>query len=71
MRYIDRKNIFNRKKKLKGKKIAIAENLTVMCMKKLNEARERHSFKNICTSVEKFYTWMGSEKLRYIVVNKI
>lgn len=40
-------------------------------MKKLNEARERHSFKNICTSVEKFYTWMSSEKLRYIVVNKI
>ena len=41
VRYNDRKRIFDSKKKLKGKRIAITESLTVMCMKKLIEARER------------------------------
>ena len=49
-RYNDRKKIFDSKKKLKGKKIAIMESLTVTCMKKLNEARERYNFKNVWTS---------------------
>ena len=41
VRYNDRKRIFDSKKKLKGKRIAITESLTVMRMKKLIEARER------------------------------
>ena len=45
VRYNDKKKIFNSKKKLKGKKIAITERLTVTHMKKLNEARERYNFK--------------------------
>ena len=44
VRYDDRKKIFDRKKKLKGKKIAITESLLVMCMEKLNEARESYNF---------------------------
>ena len=50
VRYSDRKKIFHSKKKLKGKKIAITESLTVTHMKKLNEARERYNFKNVWTS---------------------
>ena len=50
MRYNDRKKVFNSKKKLKGKKITITENLTVTRMKKLNEAKERYNFKNFWTS---------------------
>ena len=45
--YNDRKKIFDSKKKLKGKKIAITESLTVTRMEKLNEARERYNFKNV------------------------
>ena len=51
VRYNDRKNVFNRKKKLKGKNISIMENLTATQMKKLKEARgEIHEFKNVRTS---------------------
>ena len=50
VRYNDRKTIFDSKKKLKGKKIAIKESLTVTHMKKLNNARERQNFKHVCTS---------------------
>ena len=50
VRYNDRKNVFNRKKKLKGKNIAITESLTATRMKKLKEAREIHDFKNVWTS---------------------
>ena len=45
--YNDRKKIFDSKKKLKGKKIAITESLAVTRMEKLNEARERYNFKNV------------------------
>ena len=45
--YNDRKKIFDSKKKLKGKKIAITESLAVTHMEKLNEARERYNFKNV------------------------
>ena len=41
MRYNDREKIFDIKLKLKRKKLAITESLTVTHMKKLNEARER------------------------------
>ena len=54
VRYNDGKKIFDSKKKLKGKNIAIAESLTVTRMKKLNEARERYNFKNVWTSDGKF-----------------
>ena len=47
MRYNNRKKIFDSKKKLKGKKIAIIKTLTVTQMKKLNEADEKHNFKNV------------------------
>ena len=70
MRYCDRKKIFDSKKKLKGKKIAITESLTVARIKKLNEARERYNFKNGWTSDRKLL-YKDGKKLRYIMVNKI
>ena len=50
VRYSDRKNVFNGKKKLKGKNIAITEILTATRIKKLKEAREIYDFKNVWTS---------------------
>ena len=70
VRYCDRKKIFDSKKKLKGKKIAITESLTVARIKKLNEARERYNFKNGWTSDRKLL-YKDGKKLRYIMVNKI
>ena len=65
LRYNDRKKIFDsKKKKLKGKKIAITESLTVMRMEKLNEARERHNFKNVWTSHGKILYKDGSGKIK-------
>ena len=58
----DRKKIFDSKKMLKGKKIAITESLTVTLMKKLNEARERYNFKNVWTSDGKMLYKDGSGK---------
>ena len=52
-RYDNRKNIFNRNKKLKGKNIAIMESLIATQMKKLKEAREIYNFKNVWTSDSK------------------
>ena len=60
VRYNDRKNVFNRKKKLKGKNISITESLTATRMKKLKEAREIHSFKNVWTSDGKILFRDGS-----------
>ena len=40
-------------------------------MKKLNEARKKKNFKNVWTSGKKFYSRMGWEKLRYIIVNTV
>ena len=64
MGYNDRKKIFDNKKKLKGKKIAIAESLAVMCMEKLNEARERYNLKNVWTSDGKILCKDGSGKIK-------
>ena len=64
VRYNDRKKIFDSKKKLKGKKIAITESLTVTRMKKLNEARERYNFKNVWTSDGKILYKDGLEKIK-------
>ena len=38
-----------KKKKIKGKDIAITESLTATRMKKLNQAREIYDFKNVWT----------------------
>ena len=51
-------------KKLKGKKIAIMEGLTVTRIKKLNEARERYNFENVWTSERKILYKDGSRKMK-------
>ena len=43
VRYNDRKTVFNRKKKLKGKNMSITESLTATQKKNLKEARKIHS----------------------------
>ena len=58
--YNDRKNIFNRKQKLKGKNIAIMVSLRAIRMKKLNEAREMYDFKIVWTSVGEILFKNGS-----------
>ena len=60
VRYNDRKNVFNRKKKLKGKNISITESLTATRMKKLKEAREIYEFKTVWTSDGKILFKDGS-----------
>ena len=67
MRNNDRKKIFDSKKKLKGKKIAITESLTVTLIKKLNEARERYNFNNVWTSDGKtlYKDWSGNIIIYY------
>ena len=64
MRYSDTKKIFDSKKKLKEKKIAITQSLTFTRMNKLNEARERYNFKNVWTSDGKILYKDGSEKFK-------
>ena len=44
VKYNYRKMIFDSKKKLKGKKIANTDSLTVKHMKRFNEAKERYNF---------------------------
>ena len=67
MRYNDRKKIFDSKKNLKGKKIAITESLTVTRIKKLNEARESYNFNNVWTSDGKilYKDWSGNIIIYY------
>ena len=45
--YYDRKNVYNREKKLKVKNISFMESLTTSRMKKLNKSREIYEFKNV------------------------
>ena len=45
--YCDRKQVFSKKKYLKGKGISITENLKSFMMKKLKEAQEKYGFKNV------------------------
>ena len=49
VRYYDRKEVFSKKKHLKGKGISITQSLTSFGMKKLEEAREKYRFKNVWT----------------------
>ena len=60
VRYNDRKNVFNRKKKIKGKNAAITESLTATQMKKLKEAREIYDFRNVWASDGKILFKDGS-----------
>ena len=50
VRYYDRKEVFSKKKYLKGRGISITESLTSFSMKKLEEAREKYGFKNVWTT---------------------
>ena len=49
-RYNTRKNVFARKKKLKGTGVSTTESLTAKRMRQLNKAREEHSFTNVWTT---------------------
>ena len=49
VRYYDRKEVFFKKKHLKGKGISITESLTSLRMKTLEEAREKYGFKHVWT----------------------
>ena len=64
VRYNNRKKIFDSKKKLKGRKITIIKTLTVTQMKKLNEADEKHNFKNVWSFSGKICYSDGSRKIR-------
>ena len=46
--------MFKNKRKLIGKRITVTESLTKKRMKKLQKAREEHSFRNVCSSDEIF-----------------
>ena len=48
-RYNVRKKIFHNKRKLKGKNTSITENLTMLRVKKLNEARDLYDRNNVWT----------------------
>ena len=48
-RYIVRKKIFHNKRKLKGKNTSITESLTMLRVKKLNEARDLYDRNNVWT----------------------
>ena len=50
VRYYDRKQVFSKKKHIKGKGISITESLTSFRMKKPEKAREKHGFKNVWSS---------------------
>ena len=47
VRYYDRKQVFSKKKHLKGKRISFTESLTSFRMKELEKARGKHGFKNV------------------------
>ena len=70
VRYYDRKEVFSRKKYLKGKGILITESLTSFRVKKLEEAREKYGFKNVWT-IDGFIMFKNAQMNRqaYIMVN--
>ena len=47
VRYYDRKEVFSKKKHLKGKGIATTEKMISFKIKKLEEAREKYGFKHV------------------------
>ena len=49
VRYNVRKKIFHNKRKLKGKNTSITESLTMLRVKKLNEARDLYDRNNVWT----------------------
>ena len=60
VRYNDRNNVFNTKKEVKGKNIAITENLTATRMKKLKETRNIYVLKTVWKSDGKYFFKDGS-----------
>ena len=58
----DRKEVFFKKKHLKGKGISIVENLTSFRMKKLEEAREKYGFKHVWTMNGRILFKNGNDK---------
>ena len=55
VRYNDRNIVFRNKKKLKGQKISITENLTKIRMDKLRQAKEVYGFTNVWTNDGKIF----------------
>ena len=47
VRYYDRKEVFSKKKNLKGRVISITESLTSFRMKKVEETRQKYNFKHV------------------------
>ena len=62
---------FDSKRKVKEKKIAITESLTVTRMKKLMRQGKGIILTMFGFQVDKFYTRMGQKKLRYIIIYTI
>ena len=63
-RYYDRKQVFSKKKHLKGKSISITESLTGFRIKKLEEAPEKHGFKNVWSIDGRIMFKDANDKLR-------
>ena len=55
---------FSKEKLLKGKGISITESLTRFRMKKLEEAREKHGFKNVWSIDGRIMFKDANDKLR-------
>ena len=53
VRYLERREAFNSKKRLKGKNLSITKSLTKLLMSKLRAARDEYGFRNVCTLEEK------------------
>ena len=65
------RRFFDSKRKVKEKKIAITESLTVTRMKKLMRQGKGIILTMFGLQVDKFYTRMGQKKLRYIIIYTI
>ena len=62
IRYYDRKEVFSKKKHLKGNGIPIIEILRSFRMKKLDEEREKYSFNHVWTIDGCIITKNGNDK---------
>ena len=62
VRYYDRKEVFSKKKHLKGKGTSITESLTSSRMKKLKEVREKYGFKHVWTIDSRIMFKDGNDK---------
>ena len=62
VRYYDRKELFSKKKHLKGNGISITESLRSFRMKKLEEAHEKYGFKQVWTIDGRIMLKDGNDK---------